>query len=53
MTRRVRVHDGVEDDLFDAFSYQVTDETIDILAVRHGRELPETIQDQLAGRRFQ
>ena len=104
MTRFVRVHVGVEADLFQAFSYlddnapeqvdrlyrlfvdavtrtiprmpnayaplfkhyrhiylrpfkyyvayQVTDETIDILAVCHGAEQPEKIQSGLAGRTF-
>jgi len=105
MTLLVRVHDGVEADLFEAFSYlednapeqvdrlyglfleavsktiprmpnayaplfkhyrhlylrpfkyyiayQVTGETIDILAVRHGAEEPEKIEADLAGRTFE
>lgn len=104
MRRVVRVHDGVEDDLFDAFSYlednapeqvdrlydlfleastntiprmpnayaplfkhyrhiylrpfklciayRVTEETIDIVAVRHGEEQPERIHTALSGRTF-
>ena len=104
MTRLVRIHDGVEDDLFVVFSYlednapeqverlyglvleaatktivqmpnayaplfkryrhiylrpfrfyvayRVTEETIDILAVRHGAEQPEKIGTALAGRTF-
>lgn len=104
MTRLVRVHDGVETDLSEAFAYlelnapeqvdrlyglfleavaraiprmpnayaplfkhyrhiylrpfkyyvayQVTKETIDILAVRHGAERPEKSAADLAGRTF-
>lgn len=104
MTRRLRVHNGVEADLFEAFSYhedeapnqvdrlyelflyattrlisqmpnafaplfncyrhiylrpfkyyvayRVTSETIDILALRHGRENPEKVEAQLDGRTF-
>lgn len=105
MTRRLRVHNGVEDDLSEAFSYyadeapeqtnrlydlfldavtkripqvpnafaplfkhyrhiylrpfryyvayRVTDETIDILAVRHGMENPDTVEDKISGRTFE
>lgn len=105
MTRLVRIHDGVEADLFEAFSYlednapeqvdrlyglflgavtriiprmpnayaplfkhyrhiylrpfkyyiayRVTEETIDILAVRHGAERPEKSAADLAGRTFE
>lgn len=105
MTRRLRVHNGVEDDLYKAFSYyadeapeqinrlyslfldaitkripqvpnafaplfkhyrhiylrpfryyvayQVTDETIDILAVRHGMENPDTAKAEVSGRAFE
>lgn len=101
MTRSLRVHDGVEGDLFEVFSYyaveaptqvdrfydlfvnatvniqrhpfvypllfghyrhvvlvpfqhfvayQVTDTTIDILAVRHGKENPTTLQASIGSR---
>lgn len=105
MTRLVRVHDDVEDDLFEAFSYledhapenvdrlytlfldaitktiprmpyayaplfkgfrhiylrpfkyyvayQVTDKTIDILAVRHGADWPEKNEAAVTDRTFE